>query len=64
VFASAEQIDLEIFNEKAKKNGNRRPDWFIDPSSTEKGHFEAIKKGRFYIARDELQKKIYFVLTN
>lgn len=63
-FVNGKAIDFSLFAEKVKINERHKPNWFLDLSEIPKNNIQTIQKERFYIARDTVQKKIYFVITN
>jgi len=64
VFSKNHKINLELFDDNIRKNVKRKPDWFLDLKKLDKSNLEVIKKGRFYILKNENEKKIYFILSS
>lgn len=62
-FRKGKIINFTIFTDKVNFNKKHKPDWFEIPVKKYINNIETMQKERFYIARDKLQKKIYFVLS-
>lgn len=61
---SVEQIDIATFKEKISTHKNRIPSWFLHPDFVPSNNYSTIKIERFYITKNNSQKKIYYVLSN
>lgn len=64
IFSVNKKIDLELFDDKIRKNIKRKPDWFPYSKKQDKSNLEVIQKERFYILKNKKQKNIYFILSN
>lgn len=55
-------IDFSLFKHKVQENIKRKPDWFLEPAST--NTIQCIQIGRFFIARQMKDRHIVFVLAD
>lgn len=59
-----QRLPIEKYLEKIQRNKINKPQWFHTPTSAERANLEIILIDRFYIARDSVNKKISYVLSN
>jgi len=58
------KIDFSKFEQKVNEHLKRRPDWFLDIANISKNEYQTIQQNGFYIVRNPINKKVYFVLSN